>query len=98
MTDNAPPPSVPRPPVPTPPSIERAAQEHLDVIHELRELRVAVAGVTLTAARVVNTRTEDRLQLGALETRMLKLETKFDTMVKHQLALMQHFGLVAASG
>jgi hypothetical protein len=92
VNDGGPPPSTPRPPAPTPPSIERSVQEHLDVVHEMREFRAAIASLTTAVSRLVTTRTEDRLAIGSLEKRVTALEKKVDALLQNQLALMKHVG------
>lgn len=75
-----------------PPGIEAAVQQHLDVVHELRETRVtlnAQAGELRTLAKAViaaatrvdqlaDGRTEDSYKLLALERSQAKLVTKVD--------------------
>lgn len=72
MSDAAPPPL----PFPTPPSIERAVNEHLDVVHEMRELRREMNVLTANHARMANEASVDRLTLG-------RVESKLDRLLKH---------------
>lgn len=58
------------PPVPTPPGLERAVQEHLDVIHAVGELRRDQASTAATLARLVEAQTVDRLTLGRIEKQL----------------------------
>lgn len=95
------------PPAPTPPSIEAAVREHLDVIHEVRELRriaeglcdrqaavaIAVTSLAGDVGRVSDRQTTDSFTLVRLERRVAGVEQKVDTLLKNQLALMAHLGV-----
>lgn len=77
--DSTPPPD----PFAPPPSIEAAVQEHLDVIHEIREMRreiitlaVNVGSISANLTRLANEQTVDRLTLG-------RVEKKLDLLLKH---------------
>jgi hypothetical protein len=77
------------PPSPTPPSLEQAVQDHLDVIHEVCELRRDVG-------RMADAQTKDRLTMGGLEKRFMSVEKKLDALSMNIAKLIQHLGVAGA--
>lgn len=74
MSDAAPP-----LPFPTPPSIEASVKEHLDVVHELREMRIQLSRQGGQLDRLTDAQTVDRLTIGRVE--------------KYLLVIMKHLGV-----
>lgn len=61
-------------------------QQHLDVVHELRELRRDVG-------RVADAQTSDRLLLAGLEKRFTAVERKLDGLSLNLVRLLKHMGV-----
>lgn len=72
MSDSAPPPLTLLP-FNDPPSIETSVQEHLNVVHEMRELREGQRILNENHQRLANAITVDRVTLGRVEKKIDKL-------------------------
>jgi len=59
-----------------PPSIETSVQEHLNVVHEIREMRESQRVLNENHGRLANALSVDRLTLG-------RVEKKLDLLLKH---------------
>jgi chromosome segregation ATPase len=88
-------------PFPAPPTLERAVQEAVDIIQEVRDLRTTLTDVSLSLARLLNSRTEDRLLIGGLQKkldgldkRLVALEQKLDGISANLVKLLGHLGVV----
>lgn len=94
------------PPTPTPPSIEQAVREHLEVVHEIHELRrvtdtlagqqaataKAVTSLAGDIGRLADGRTADSLTLSRIERRFMTLEQKVDGLALNMVKLLHHLG------
>jgi hypothetical protein len=88
---------TPPPRAPTPPGIEQAVNEHLDLVHEMREIRQALTALTaipemrreMTLMRgaighLADSRTVDRLLIGRIERVMTLLAKHLGVKVPHE--------------
>lgn len=69
------------PPTPTPPTIEKAVQEHLDVLQALHGVQRGVTSLQSDVGRLANTRTTDRIMLERMDSRLSLLEGRTELIL-----------------